>query len=89
LEAIASALGDLKEASFGHAMAHEINHLLLRSNVHTQIGIMKAQRNDRDLQNASKGQLLFAPKQAKRIRVDVLERIKKPQSPRISVSETK
>ena len=43
----------------GHVVAHEIAHLLLGTNAHSATGIMRPHWNERDLENASKGELLF------------------------------
>jgi hypothetical protein len=57
-----------------HATAHEIGHLLLRSNQHSMAGIMRAQWNDEDLRRASQGSLLFTGQQSKLIRAEVAAR---------------
>jgi hypothetical protein len=44
----------------GHAIAHEIGHLLLGTNSHVPTGIMRAQWQPADLASASKGTLLFS-----------------------------
>lgn len=56
----------------GHAMAHEIGHLLLRSNRHSMVGIMRAQWNDEDLRHASQGCLLFTAQQSRLIHSEVV-----------------
>ena len=58
----------------GHATAHEIGHLLLRSNQHSMVGIMRAQWNDEDLRRASQGSLLFTARQSELIRAEVVRR---------------
>jgi hypothetical protein len=52
----------------GHAMAHELGHLLLGTNSHSRHGLMKAQWNRRDLQLASAGDLGFMTHQAASLR---------------------
>lgn len=47
----------------GNGMTHEIGHLLLGPG-HSPQGIMKALLTSRDLQLASRGQLLFSPRQS-------------------------
>jgi len=56
----------------GHVVAHEIAHLLLGTNSHSDTGIMRPHWNERDLANASQGELLFtrAQGQTMRERVD-------------------
>jgi hypothetical protein len=62
--------------TLGLAIAHELGHLLLRSNAHNTEGIMQAQWRAKELQHASKGLLLFTPRQAQTIRAEVLRRVK-------------
>ena len=66
--------------TLGHAMAHEIGHLLLRSHAHSSTGIMQAQWRAKELQRASKGLLLFTPDQADRLRGDVLKRVRQQEN---------
>jgi hypothetical protein len=58
----------------GHAIAHEIGHLLLNVQTHSAAGIMRGDWNLWDLQNASYGYLLFTPQQAKAIREEARRR---------------
>jgi hypothetical protein len=51
----------------GHAMAHEIGHLLLGPS-HSPVGIMRAEWNRRDLESAALNQLSFAPEQIELLR---------------------
>jgi hypothetical protein len=44
----------------GHAIAHELGHLLLGTNSHSPTGIMRAHWQPADLASASKGALLFS-----------------------------
>jgi len=59
----------------GHAIAHEIGHLLLDEQTHSAAGIMRGDWNLSDLRNASYGSLLFTPRQAKAIRQEASRRI--------------
>jgi hypothetical protein len=52
----------------GHVMAHELAHLLLGTNSHSDTGIMRAQWHKEDLLSASKGELLFTERQAQVMR---------------------
>lgn len=52
----------------GHAMAHELGHLLLGTNSHSPNGLMRAHWTRQDLTNASKGNLRFSSEQCLRIR---------------------
>jgi hypothetical protein len=64
----------------GHAIAHEIGHLLLGPNAHSRTGIMRGHWDRRYLQEASQGQLLFTRDQAGRIRAEVSTRIRMQQA---------
>jgi hypothetical protein len=59
----------------GHAMAHELGHLLLGSNSHSSWGLMRAVWSPRDMQRAAKGDLLFNSEQAEVIGPKVLAQI--------------
>ena len=59
----------------GHAVAHEIGHLLLGSNSHSPMGLMRAKWSRQDLQNAARtGNLLFTSEQTRAMRAEVLRR---------------
>lgn len=51
----------------GHAMAHEIGHLLLGQGSHTNSGIMKGFWGQNELRQAATGGLRFTPKQTRRM----------------------
>lgn len=55
----------------GHAIAHEIGHLLLGDNSHSSVGIMVAPWTKQDLWRMSKGDLLFTPQEVTRIQAEV------------------
>ena len=59
----------------GHAMAHEIGHLLLGPNSHSRNGIMRAQWNRDDLRVVARASLRFSPEQSERLRSACLGRI--------------
>ena len=59
---------------FGHAAAHEIGHLLLGSNSHSPLGLMRGSWSRQDLQRATGGELLFTASQALLIRQEVYSR---------------
>lgn len=52
----------------GHAMAHELGHLLLGTNSHSESGLMRAHWTREDLTNASKGKLRFSKEQCLKIK---------------------
>jgi hypothetical protein len=56
----------------GHALAHEIGHLLLASDAHSLVGIMKENYSRDDLFDMGKGHLLFAAKESRVIRKRIL-----------------
>jgi len=51
----------------GHVMAHELGHLLLGMNSHSNLGIMQAHWTDQQLRMMSKGILKFDKRQAEAI----------------------
>jgi hypothetical protein len=53
----------------GHAMAHELGHLLLGTNSHSPDGLMRAHWEPGELAQAAKGNLLFSAEESKRMRV--------------------
>jgi len=63
----------------GHAMAHEVGHLLLGPNSHSPTGIMRATWDVSELQAMSHRCLLFTPGQGQRMRAAVLTRIRREQ----------
>lgn len=52
----------------GHAMAHEIGHLLLGTHDHSTTGLMRAQWSSQELQRAAWGQLRFSDDESARLR---------------------
>ena len=58
----------------GHAIAHEIGHLLLGSNSHSPAGLMKADWKSGDLKLLDMGRLHFSPKEGSLMRADVASR---------------
>jgi hypothetical protein len=52
----------------GHGIAHEIGHLLLGTNSHAPVGIMRARWQPADLASASKGTLLFSTLESQEMR---------------------
>jgi hypothetical protein len=59
----------------GHLVAHEIGHLLLGTNGHSQTGIMRSNWKSADIKAAMMGRLSFTPDQVHRIRGEVLRRM--------------
>jgi hypothetical protein len=58
----------------GYAIAHEIGHILLNLESHSDSGIMRADWDLRQLQDACYGYLVFTPPQAEAIRLEVARR---------------
>ena len=48
----------------GHVMAHELGHLLLGSNAHSSLGIMRPHWSGEELQSLRMGKLLFTKEQS-------------------------
>lgn len=60
--------------ALGHAMAHEIGHLLLNSPAHSRIGIMQAVWRGQEMKQLCGGRLFFTSEQSRQIRAEVLAR---------------
>jgi hypothetical protein len=58
----------------GHAIAHEVGHLLLNQQVHSPHGIMRGEWSFVDFRDMTSGMLLFTPEQAEYLRADVRSR---------------
>jgi hypothetical protein len=56
----------------GNVMAHELGHLLLGSNSHASIGIMKARWQGEELNRAARGSLLFTAEQSEHMRAKLI-----------------
>ena len=56
----------------GHTMAHEVGHLLLGTDAHSQIGIMQPNWQGEELRRIEMGVLLFTPEQGLSIRAMLL-----------------
>jgi hypothetical protein len=58
----------------GHAIAHEIGHLLLNQQVHSAHGIMRGEWSLEDFRDVTYGKFLFTPPQAEFLRADARRR---------------
>jgi hypothetical protein len=58
----------------GHAMAHELGHLLLGSREHSHVGIMRHVWRREEVEGALRGTLFFLPHEAARLRAEILLR---------------
>jgi hypothetical protein len=63
IEALGRLAGISVATLLGHAMAHEIGHVLLGTTEHSSDGIMKARWGKADYQRAAMGFLEFTPSQ--------------------------
>jgi hypothetical protein len=67
------ALGVLSEGELlGYVAAHELGHLLLGKDSHSQEGVMRPVWQFEDLQQAARGKLCFTPSQVRRMRAAYL-----------------
>jgi hypothetical protein len=66
----------------GYAMAHEIGHLLLNLETHSDAGIMRGNWDGRTLQDACYGYLLFTRQQAGVMRAELSRRLAEPGASR-------
>jgi len=64
-----------RKCVLGHALAHEIGHLLLPVGSHSQAGIMRERLSSEDWRAAEMGRLLFAKKEAKAMRAGLRSKI--------------
>jgi hypothetical protein len=67
VEALTRSVSAALYVILGHAMAHEIGHILLRSSEHAGGGLMQARWNQASWSLASAGLLTFRPEEAKRM----------------------
>lgn len=73
----------------GHAIAHEIGHLLLGIQGHSDSGIMKAEWHRQELERAVNGILVFDPAQRRRITQNLKARMlaHKSQLPKLTAAQ--
>jgi hypothetical protein len=81
VQRLADDLGFSRGEIMGHALVHEIGHLLLGAHSHTANGIMRASWKRKDLINASMGGLCFLPQQAQHIRGEIMARTRPGRAP--------
>jgi len=63
-----------KAQILGHAIAHEVGHLLLNQQGHSAYGIMRGVWSFADFLEMTRGMLLFTPQQRELLRADVRRR---------------
>jgi hypothetical protein len=64
----------------GHAIAHELGHLLLGQKAHSLTGLMRPHWSRGDLKRADGELLQFTPEQAERLRANVSARVKQQET---------
>ena len=69
-----------KARILGLAIAHEMGHLLLPHNAHSDTGIMRATWDREDLRRGANGKLLFSQKEAELICSGLIRRVKEQES---------
>jgi len=74
VESAAREFGVSRAVILGHALAHEVGHLLLGKDSHSPNGIMRAFWTEKELLNASAARLVFLPQQAAMMRTEVANR---------------
>jgi len=72
----------------GHAIAHELGHLLLNLQGHSPDGIMRGEWGLTDLRNAADRMLRFTPQQAEVLRADVRRRNTQPETFKVAELES-
>jgi len=70
----------IKDQILGHAIVHEIGHVLLNLKSHSDTGIMRGNWGLRVLQDACYGYLVFTPHQAEAIRLEVGRRSRQQET---------
>jgi hypothetical protein len=68
-----------KALILGHAISHEIGHILLDLEIHTPTGIMRGNWTMNDLLDAASRRLVFSTQQAEVIRTEVTRRMGKQE----------
>ena len=86
VETLADELGFSRGVILGHALAHEIGHLLLGPGRHAPSGIMRASWKRKDLINASMGSLCFLPQQVEIIRAEVERRMQRQADSKLAAA---
>jgi len=59
------------DRALGHAIAHEVGHVLLQSDTHSASGLMRGVWNSRDWQRAAVSDVGFSPQQAIQLRASL------------------
>ncbi len=75
IEDYSVAHGLEQRALLGMVLAHEIGHVLLGKGSHSGAGLMRCPWTKKNITDAARGLLSFAPKQARMIHQEVLARV--------------
>jgi hypothetical protein len=76
IDTFARSGGASPSVVLGHALAHEVGHLLLWTKSHSSRGVMKASRSKQDLQAIEQGKLVFSPEEAESMKANLFRRQK-------------
>ena len=79
VEEVAERSGASLSVILGHAMAHEIGHLLLGLEPHSPKGIMRGGWHGEDFELVAQGQLTFTPEQSEQMRRAVMVRLRQAE----------
>jgi len=71
----------------GHAIAHELGHLLLNQQVHSAHGIMRGEWSLEDFRDVAYGKFLFTPPQAEFLQADARKRNSKQETFKVNEFE--
>jgi hypothetical protein len=82
VDELAESQGASRALLLGHFMAHEIGHLLLGVNSHSETGLMHVPWDQAQRDKAYLGSLLFTEKEAQRIRSQTAARVQATQASR-------
>jgi hypothetical protein len=77
-----------KAQILGHAIAHEIGHLLLNQQVHSAHGIMRGEWGFADFRDMTEGMLLFTPEQTEFLRADARRRNTQRETTKVAALES-
>jgi hypothetical protein len=83
-----SSRGFSEPVILGHAIAHELGHLLLGIERHSEDGIMKAEWHSKELEQAENATLVFNAGQRSRIRQNLRARVVARTQKRITERDT-
>ena len=72
----------------GHAIAHEVGHLLLNQQVHSAHGIMRGEWGFADFRDMTEGMFLFTPEQTEFLRADVRRRNTQQETIKVAALES-